>query len=216
MTQSAHSLSPRPLKATPLALVEAAERLFGSHGIENVSLRQIRLEACVANNSAVSYHFDDREKLVRAIWEHRLPTLDQRRAMMMEEIHAQGLERDAHALMRALLLPSYDLRDSTGVHRYAAFFRHALRWKNGAAIRNSQLHSTPASREAMTLLEALAPDIPTDLLYQRLRYGSCMFFDMTFDRDMEAAAGGAVMEEQAFLTECIDMLVAICLRPSIR
>lgn len=204
---------PPTRKPTPLAIVEAAERLFGSHGIENVSLRQIRLEASAANNSAVSYHFNDREALVRAIWEHRLPVLDRMRAAMIQDLRAAGRERDPHAVLRALVMPNYELRDSRGVHRYAAFFRHAMRWRAGAAIRHSQNAMAPFSAEALDLLEQACPDVPRPLLHQRLRYGSCAFFDMICDRDEDIAASLPVEPEDAFIAEGIAMLVAICVRP---
>lgn len=209
-----NDLPAQPFKGTALALVEAAERLFGEYGIENVSLRQIRLEANAANNSAVSYHFNDREKLVRAIWAHRLPALDARRREMVDLIRAEGREKDAAAVLGALVLPNYELRDAQDVHRYAAFFRHALRWREGAEIRNSQLYSTPASGEAMALYFALRPDVSPDLLSYRLRHGACTFFDMIFERDKNVAEGLAVMPEAEFLAEGLGMLEAICLRPA--
>lgn len=203
-----------PIRGTPLALIEAAERLFGQHGIESVSLRQIRLEACAGNNSAITYHFKTREDLVRAIWEYRLPTLDKARRALLDRLHAEGKAQHPEAVLGALILPSYELRDARGIHRYAAFFRHALRWKQGAAIRNAQLQATPASREALSLFHALRPDISPKLLDYRLRYGTCMFFDMIFDRDAAMDAGQKVMTEPAFLKEGITMLAAVCLRPA--
>jgi AcrR family transcriptional regulator len=200
-------------KPTLTALIEAAERLFGSHGIENVSLRRVRVEAGASNNSAVSYYFKDRESLVRAIWNHRLPTLDAWRRVMLEKVKAQKLERDPHAVMRLLLMPNYELRDAAGVNRYAAFFRHALRWEHGTRIRQSLIQQTPASLEAMELFRCLAPDIPTELLFKRLLFGSCTFFDMIVARDADISAGRAVVDEAAFLAEGIDMSLAICLRP---
>ena len=205
----------RSPKSTPVALIEAAERLFGTHGIENVSLRQVRIEAGAANNSAVTYHFADRESLVRAIWEYRLPALDRQRRIMVDDARAHGRERDPHVVMRMLVLPNYELRDAHGIHRYAAFFRYALRWHQGTVIRNDLQHSTPASREALALLLALAPAIPPDLLFMRLRHGSCAFFDMIAERDEDQLAGRPVLAEAAFLAEGIDMLVAICLRPAL-
>ncbi|GAY22002.1 MULTISPECIES: helix-turn-helix domain-containing protein [Sphingobium] len=207
-------LPAQSFKGTALAIIEAAERLFGEHGIENVSLRQVRLEANAANNSAVSYHFNDREKLVRAIWAHRLPTLDARRRQMLDAIHAEGRERDPASVLGALVLPNYELRDAQGVHRYASFFRHAIRWREGTEIRNAQLYSTPASGEAMELYFALQPDVPRDLMSYRLRHGSCTFFDMIFERDKNLSEGLEVMPEAEFLAEGIEMLRAMCLRPA--
>ncbi|MGF7150123.1 AcrR family transcriptional regulator [Sphingomonas zeicaulis] len=202
----------RSLKGTPLALIEAAERLFGQHGIEPVSLRQIRLEACVGNNSAITYHFSDRAKLVSAIWEHRLPQLDAARRLLLDRIYDEGMARDPKAVLRALIIPNYDLMDASGVHRYAAFFRHALRWRQGELIRNAQLHATPAIQEALKLYYALRPDVSAALLNYRLRHASCMFFDMIFERDCAIADERAVMPEPIFLAEGIAMIEAACLR----
>lgn len=202
----------RSRSGTPIALIEAAERLFGQHGIENVSLRQIRIEARAANNSAVTYHFRDREDLVRAIWDHRLPALDTARRVILNEIARDGTFDDPAAVLRALVLPNYDLMDARGIHRYAAFVRHAMRWRQGALIRNAQLAETPASGEALALYHALRPNIPQALLDYRLRHATGMFYDMIVERDIASAAGDAVMPEAAFLAEGIGMMEAMCLR----
>lgn len=207
---------PRSYKSTPTAIIEAAERLFGSYGIEAVSLRQIGLEAEVANKSAINYHFGDRAELVRAIWAHRLPALEARRKMMLGQLYARGESRDPHAIVRLLVQPNYELLDTQGAHRYTAFFRHALRWRKGQELREQEMGQTPASAEALGLLKAIAGDIPEPLLLQRVRYGCCMLFDMVFDRDSDLAEGRPVMPEDDFLAEGVDMIVAMALRPARR
>ncbi|ATE63909.1 TetR/AcrR family transcriptional regulator [Rhizorhabdus dicambivorans] len=196
-----------------MAIIEAAERLFGSYGIETVSLRQIGLEANVGNKSAVNYHFGDRAELVRAIWQHRLPALEARRKMLLRQMHDRGETRDPHAVARLIILPNYELLDAQGIHRYTAFFRHALRWRQGQELRAREMGTTPASQEALRLLKDLAGDIPQELLFYRLRYACCSLFDMTFDRDGDLAEGRPVMPEDQFLAEGFAMLVSTCLRP---
>lgn len=203
---------PRSYKSTPITIIEAAERLFGSEGIEGVSLRRIGQEAKAANKSAVNYHFGDRAELLRAIWAYRLPMLEAQRRMMLRQLYERGREHDPHAIMRVLVMPNYELLDADGVHRYAAFFRHALRWRQGQLLRNDELTTTPASQKALELLSVIATDVPNDLLLSRLRYGCCTFFDMVYDRDRDLAEGRLVIHEQQFVAEGIDMLVAICLR----
>lgn len=200
-------------KPTPLAIIEAAERLFGGQGIEAVSLRQIRIEAEAANNSAVSYHFASREALVTAIWEHRLPTLDRLRGEMLDDLARREMSGDAAGVLGALLLPNYQLRDAAGVHRYAAFYRHAMRWAPGAAIRRNYLALTPRSEEAMALYHRLRPGIAPAVLDRRLFYAALLFFDMVCDRDRDLAEGLAVAGEEAFLQDCMAMVEALCLRP---
>lgn len=206
---------PRAYASTPAALIETAERLFGEHGIEAVSTRQIMLAAGVGNKSALTYHFGTRAALVRAIWANRLPTLDARRQAMLDDLRRRGAERDPHELMKLLVVPNYELRDAQGVHRYAAFFRHALRWPEGRALRAEFISATPASQAALELFQAIAADVPAALLHERLRHSTTMFFDMIAERDRDMAEGRPIAPEAAFLAEGVDMLVACCLRPPV-
>lgn len=203
-----------PLKSTPLALIEAAELLFGQYGIDGVSLRQIRLKAEVGNNSAVTYHFSDREQLVRAIWAYRLPSLDKVRRRLIDDIYNTGRERDAGAVLSALVMPNYSIVSDQGLHTYTAFVRHALRWKQGTIIRSAALRETPASEEALDLYYALRPDIAPEILQYRLRHATCMFFDMVFERDTAIISGEPGSSEQVFLSESMAMLESVCLRPA--
>ena len=132
--------------------------------------------------------------------------------MLLDDTVRQGKEKDAKAILGALILPSYELKDAQGVHRYSAFFRHALRWRQGAAIRNAQLVETPASRDALEYYFALAPALSQEVMNYRLRHASCTFFDMVTERDADIAEGRSVPSEQAFLDDGIEMVRAVCLR----
>ncbi|MFV0643712.1 MAG: TetR/AcrR family transcriptional regulator [Sphingomonadaceae bacterium] len=200
-------------ESTPGAIIDAAERLFGLHGIEGVSLRQISLSANAANNSAIRYHFGDRRDLVQAIWEHRLPLLEEIRTEMIEDASAKGLLGDPHELIRLFVEPCLRIRDSEGYHRYASFMRHALRWRETLEIRNRTLEFTPASRKVLDLFKASHPDVPWDLTIVRLRYGICLLFDMISDRDLDISTGRHVIPVEQLMAEGVDMLVAICARP---
>ena len=71
-----------PSRSTKETLVVTAERLFAERGIDGVSIRQITLEAGLGNNSAVTYHFESKAGLVRAIFEYRVPYLTERRRLL--------------------------------------------------------------------------------------------------------------------------------------
>ena len=64
--------------STKEQIVLAAERLFAERGIDGVSLRQIGAAAGNGNNSAVQYHFGSKDRLVQAVFEYRLPRLNER------------------------------------------------------------------------------------------------------------------------------------------
>jgi AcrR family transcriptional regulator len=77
--------------STKEQIMLAGERLIADHGVEGVSMRQIAAEVGSGNNSAVLYHFGSKEKLVKAIFEYRLPRLRERRATLIAERHPSDL-----------------------------------------------------------------------------------------------------------------------------
>ena len=63
-------------------LLDVAESLFLSQGIDQVSLRAIAREAGQKNPSALQYHFGNREGLIKAIVARRLQQQEARRARL--------------------------------------------------------------------------------------------------------------------------------------
>lgn len=80
-TQSARA----PALQTRRQLLDAAERLFAAHGLEGVSLRSIVREAGQRNQSALQYHFGDRDGLLAAIQERRVAQLEKKRRALLEQ-----------------------------------------------------------------------------------------------------------------------------------
>jgi AcrR family transcriptional regulator len=92
---------------TRVLLIESAERLFAQRGYDAVSLAEIRSAAGQHNASVISYYFGSKERLLRAIFDHRLPAISADRAALVDGLTAQGgalTTRDAlWALVRPLV-----------------------------------------------------------------------------------------------------------------
>ncbi|PSO13095.1 MULTISPECIES: TetR/AcrR family transcriptional regulator [unclassified Sphingobium] len=209
--RNASAQDPRSRETTD-RIMDAAERLFGLYGIDGVSMRQITAAAGVSNNSAIAYHFGDRDGLIRHILRQRLPTLEPRRRELLDRVLADG-GGEADALAATLVLPVYELVDQTGRRNYAAFLRQILRSPIGRDLRSEYMELSPASATAFAAFYELFPDVPRALFRWRLRAATGLFFDLVFDRDCEIAAGRASMDEAAFLDEAIAMMVACCAAP---
>jgi AcrR family transcriptional regulator len=121
--------------ATIERIIEVAERSFGLHGINGVSLRQIGREAGAANNFAVQFHFKDRDGLVRAILERRLPEFEMRRRTMLEKVSRNGSAPTLHQLLEILYTPLFEQKDEHGRHSYAAFLSGLTRFEQMSARR---------------------------------------------------------------------------------
>ena len=97
-------------------LLDAAERLIATRGYE-VPLRDIAIEAGHRNNSAVQYHFGNREGLIAAIVARRLGPMELVRSQMLKELAAQNKEPSIRDLISVLVLPILQMK---GTH-YARF-----------------------------------------------------------------------------------------------
>ncbi|XHR30622.1 MAG: TetR/AcrR family transcriptional regulator [Chthoniobacteraceae bacterium] len=82
--KSPTSLHPRAANTKDL-LIDTAERLFATHSVEAVSIRDITTEADV-NLAAINYHFGSKIELVKAVFLRRLIPVDQRRVELLDEL----------------------------------------------------------------------------------------------------------------------------------
>jgi AcrR family transcriptional regulator len=88
-------------------VLDAAERLFATRGIDAVSVRDIT-DAAPANLAAVNYHFGSKHGLIVAIVQRRADQLGQRRSELLEELEGAGTV-DLRSVIRAMVLPTAEL-----------------------------------------------------------------------------------------------------------
>jgi AcrR family transcriptional regulator len=196
------------------ALLAAAEEMYGCHGLDGVTIRQITLAAGMANNSAVSYHFGTKDGLLRAISEWRLPVIEAAAAAELDLVQANGAEHSAEALIGVLLRPYLAIRDARGRHPHARFMQQMLRSNEGRAIRRALLSVSLATATAFDLLQESLPHLPRPLLHYRMRIGSVAFFDGISEWDGPEKSlefPDFTLDEVA--SELIGMVTANCQRP---
>jgi AcrR family transcriptional regulator len=139
-----------------------AERLFAERGVEAVSLREVAKAAASRNTAVAHYHFGGKEGLVRAIVARRAPTLNGRRAALLDEARdraaALGRPVPAEELVRVLIVPLIEELDRGG--HYVGFLarlaaeRHRAPWV--AELDDS---STATFREVSALLARRLPGL---------------------------------------------------------
>jgi AcrR family transcriptional regulator len=97
------------------ALLEQGALLFARHGVAGVTARQLHEAIGARNESALHYHFGDREGLAVEILRIHLEAVESRRAPLVVEIAAEDLTRDLRALVHALAAPmAEDLESPLG------------------------------------------------------------------------------------------------------
>ena len=83
--------SPEPARQ---ALIAAAERLFAANGVDAVPVSDVAQAAGQRNNSAVQYHFGDKQGLLRAVVEKHQARIDEQRIELLERLEEPVTLRD--------------------------------------------------------------------------------------------------------------------------
>jgi AcrR family transcriptional regulator len=139
-----------------MRLIDAAEELFGEHGVDGVSLAQIVQKGGHANKGAVQYHFGSKENLVAAIFETRRQRLGERRAEMIEAMRETG-SASVRNLLVALIYPIHEMVNAQGVHSYARFVMRVL--DSRAATESWSRSPEPGALTVRNMLKALTPHL---------------------------------------------------------
>ncbi|MET0239279.1 MAG: helix-turn-helix domain-containing protein [Sphingobium sp.] len=105
--------------ATKRRLIDAGERMMGTHGIDAPSLQDIAAEGGQANKFAVQYHFGGREGLVDAIFAIRMRSIEARRSELLARAQDRGRGDDLACLVEAIFVPMSEQIDEDGRHSYA-------------------------------------------------------------------------------------------------
>lgn len=102
--------TPLPVRErTRVDLLETAERLFATYGIDAVSLRQITSAAGHRNPAAVQYHFGSKQGLLKAIVEYRLPPLNRRRLELLDRLQSAPRAEHIRLIVEAIIRPLVEL-----------------------------------------------------------------------------------------------------------
>ncbi len=86
-------------------LITTGQHLFAEQGVFRVPLRTVIEQAGQRNTSALHYHFGGREGLLGAIIERHDTGIEAERAVLLDEIRADGRTGDIHSLVRAFVVP---------------------------------------------------------------------------------------------------------------
>lgn len=184
-------------------ILDAAERLIAERGIQ-VPLRDIAVEAGQRNNSAVNYHFRNRQDLIDAIVRRRLEPMEQERAQMVEALMddtRDDARDDVRAWLRIMVLPF----TAVGSPHYARFLQAASLYLR-ADVGVSQGSVWPQ------VLERLAKAIPTvdrEARARRVKAIATTMFTLLAERERSAQAG----EDAGTAEEIIAMLATMLTAP---
>lgn len=157
-------------------LLLTAERLFGEQGIDAVSLRQIVTAAGQANSSAVQHHFGSKEGLIQAVYDMRLPELDNNRQRLLDRYMDEDGYVALSSLLRVMFLPVVENMDEAAQKSFALFHSQLM-------LLDISRHPFRHSRVPQPAYEAIYQRLVKELNYLpqavlelRLRLATDLFF----------------------------------------
>lgn len=191
---------------TKEALVLTAERLFALHGIDGVPVRQILLAAGAANKSAVQYHFESRDGLVRAILENRAPYLNERRRVLW----AQAPAGDLRAAIEAQFLPVAELGELEG-SCYLTFVEQLDLRRDHADHSFDQVPPDIQARyhDFEERVGELLPDIPDAVRTRRLLHATALNLHVCAARERGLRRGEPQIPLGVHVNELLDLLIGL-------
>lgn len=194
-------------------LVAAAEKLFGNHGVDNVSLREIAAAAGHANNSAVQYHFGSKENLVQAVFEIRMPALDAARARYVEEAGPIA-SLTPKELFGALLIPVAQCFRGPELETFGMFMTSLAHRDTDEHpfFRNEDI--APVTIGLYRAIEERFAHLPYEAFSVRLRLAVDLFFDAIAEqRRLGDSPACPYRSSQHFWYDILDMVVAVMQTP---
>jgi AcrR family transcriptional regulator len=194
-------------------LLDAAEELFAARGIEGVSLREIAAAAGQRNNSAVSYHFRDKQGLVDALIADRMGRVEAARAQLVDRIdNLDGLS--VAELLTLLWQPVIDLGQAKAINWYIHFrFTRQVREPSGNGFLETYPESHAASRRLHQALSAHCPHLRPEQFIYRLNLIAMMFWSALSWHNNLAVSTNQTWSSRFCLDEVVKMAAPALLAP---
>jgi AcrR family transcriptional regulator len=194
-----------------LRLVLAAERLFATHGIDGVSLRQIAAEAGSGNNSAVHYHFGTKHGLIAAIFRHRLPQIISERQLLAARCDPD----DLRSRFEAHFLPVLTMADAIDNH-YVSFVDQIQRTDLATVgdLLDLPAEGLRSNEEFRRDLHRLLEHLPERLRDLRINEAQSLCIHAAADRERAVASGADVVPLDFFANALVDGMAGFLVAPA--
>lgn len=196
--------------STREALLEHGALLFARHGVAGVTARELHQAIGARNESALHYHFGDRDGLVWEIMRQHLEAIEARRAPLVATIAAEDRAGELRSLVHALAAPmAADLETAIGRShlRLVAQLSHP-----GLAYqRPFRAVEAPAGRAVARWLVAALGHLPEPVRTERLaalRAQLISLFALRAQMLDEGTMGAPPVTSGLFVENLLDLLVA--------
>lgn len=161
---------------TARKLMLAAERLYGQHGLDGVSLRQLATAAGQANNYVVQHHFGSKLGLIQAVSEMRLPAMEAHRQILLDAARAEN-DFSVARMLSCLFSPLVTVLEAQDMKDYARFTLAVMHLdpEQHPFMRSTDI--SPASTEIRSKLSESLSHLGPDVFRRRLALSASVFLN---------------------------------------
>jgi AcrR family transcriptional regulator len=192
-------------------MIAAAEELFAARGIDGVSLREVAVAAGSRNTGAGQYYFGNKEKLVEAIYNHRVAAIEVRRLALLADVKVSP--DPLRASVFALLQP---LAEQIGVNHYVTFVAQlSADRRRGLHPERSGFVEIPSYTQTRRLIREALPDL--DAASFRRRFGLAIYLGIAGLASFESIVQltpSTIRRRGAVVDELVAALVGLLTAPA--
>ena len=193
------------------AIIVASERLFGQHGLDGVSLRQIVAAAGQVNPSAVQHHFGSKRGLIQAVYEMRTPRIEAARQARLNSMRRKATIKD---LLGAHLEPIIEVLPNPDRVLYARFMLRLLPLSDAEHPHFACLELCTASVEIVRRMLACHARLAPDIVTTRIRMAVCVFLQGICDeRRVRGLSSHAYRTQEMYWDEIFQIALSVFSNP---
>jgi AcrR family transcriptional regulator len=192
-------------------ILNAAERVFADYGFDGASLRRIA-EVAGVPVALVSYHFDSKSGLYRAVFERRAPAIvEQRLAGLAIAMSESDLDKRLELIVKALVLPMLQLRARDRNPSFGRLLAHEPTDPNAEMRGIVRDIFDPVAQKMMDALASALPERPRREIAWAYQFMlGAMIFVMSDSGRIERLSGGECRpeDEDSAVTHMVRFLTA--------
>jgi AcrR family transcriptional regulator len=192
---------------TPDEIIETAERLFATHGVDAVSLRQVAVEAGHKNHAVVQYHFGSKAGLIQAIIERRLPEIAARRLELLDQLRGASGDLALPSIAEAMTRPLLELDPDDHYVEFLARVSERAEFRDALLATGYHAHSVDVVDDS---LERALPSLPPRVLAHRMQMVRALILNAIADRRRLIAAHGVpALSDDEFADDLCNAVAAV-------
>ncbi|WP_423197619.1 MULTISPECIES: TetR/AcrR family transcriptional regulator [unclassified Cupriavidus] len=141
------------------AILNAAERVFGTHGYAGASMRQIAEEAGVAQ-ALLHYHYASKDRLYEAVFERRSSAINQHRGQLLDALFAGETPATVEDVLTIAFTPLSEIFRGEDAENLALYVQMVAAISLGSDERSRRLREQYYDPIAERFIDAIQTVLP--------------------------------------------------------